>query len=99
MQHKLWLDDQRKPPDNSWIWAASPEAFVTEVFTTPWKDGDIVSLDHDLGACADGYECAKLLIQYCTVMGMPVLPGMVCHSQNPVGRERIERLIEEAQNG
>jgi hypothetical protein len=96
MTHRLWLDDIRHPPDDTWIWAASPEAFVTEVFTTPWDNDDLVSFDHDLGACADGYECAKLLIQFCTVMGLAHLPKMECHSQNPVGRERIERLIQEA---
>jgi hypothetical protein len=94
MKYKLWLDDKREPPDKEWIWAASPEAFATEVFTTPWHEFDVVSLDYDLGVCADGYECAKLLIQYCKVMNLE-LPVMECHSQNPAGKERIERLIEE----
>lgn len=92
--YKVWLDDQREPPDKTWIWAASPEAFITEVFTNPWRGADIVSFDYDLGVCADGYECALLLVQYCKVLGIQP-PLMEVHSQNPVGRARIERLIEE----
>jgi hypothetical protein len=94
---KIWLDDQREPPDKTWVWIISPEAFSREVFTIPWHEWDLVSFDFDLGICADGYECAKLLIQYCLVAGIQ-LPKMSCHSQNPVGREQIERLIEEAKD-
>jgi hypothetical protein len=94
---KLWLDDQREPPSNDWIWIKSSKEFAHYLgfcsvnrFTP-----DDVSFDFDLGISADGYECAVLLIQFCKVASIP-LPKMECHSQNPIGRERIERLIAEA---
>ncbi len=89
---KIWLDDQREPPDGKWFWCKDSRAFVSRLSLSITD----ASFDFDLGISADGYECAKLLIQYFKVAGI-YPPAMFCHSQNPVGRERIERLIAEAQ--
>ena len=39
------------------------------------------------------YLCAKYLVDYCLAHQRP-LPNYQVHSQNPVGKENIERLLE-----
>lgn len=43
---KLWHDDIRRPPDDSWLWARTNEQAI-EIL----RAGDVteISLDHDLG--------------------------------------------------
>jgi hypothetical protein len=41
-----------------------------------------------------GYDCARWLILTYKLLGKE-LPKLSIHSQNPVGRERLERLFEE----
>src|ERR1700677_5155588 len=45
-RHKLWLDDTRHPPDESWDWAK--DASEAKKLTKD-NDYDHMSLDHDLG--------------------------------------------------
>jgi len=92
---KIWLDDQREPPDNTWRWAKNPVEFVNWVFESTAQGISEVSFDFDLGPYPDGYHCAEWFIELYKFCEEP-LPKLSCHSQNPVGREQIERLIEEA---
>jgi len=39
-----------------------------------------------------GYDCAKFLVEYC-LEHRQKLPAWHVHSQNPVGKENIERLL------
>lgn len=43
---KLWLDDIRRPPDSSWLWARTLEDAKLAMKTCEIKEA---SLDHDLG--------------------------------------------------
>jgi len=43
---KLWHDDVRKPPDETWNWARTNDAARELLLRQPY---DIASLDHDLG--------------------------------------------------
>ena len=54
---------------------------------------DFISFDHDLGEDLSGYDCAKYLVAYC-LEHQRSLPDYQVHSQNPVGKENIERLLE-----
>jgi hypothetical protein len=53
---------------------------------------DFISFDHDLGEDESGYDCAKYLVEYCIEHNLS-LPKFSVHSQNPVGKENIERLL------
>jgi len=53
---------------------------------------DFISFDHDLGEDESGYDCAKYLVEYCIEHNLQ-LPKFSVHSQNPVGKENIERLL------
>lgn len=44
---KLWHDDVRPPPDNSWAWAHTNREAITILKTCSPRE---CSLDHDLGA-------------------------------------------------
>ncbi|RQP15800.1 MAG: hypothetical protein EAS52_13900 [Parapedobacter sp.] len=64
---------------------------------------DLISFDHDLGVDENGetklsgYDCAKWLVDYVMDHQVP-LPRVLCHSQNPVGKENILKLFENYKN-
>lgn len=86
--NKLFLDDIRQPPDNTWIVVRNFNEFKNHIL----KHGipDMISFDHDLGdTLQDGYYCVKWLInmQY-------EIKDYTVHSANPVGTANIIGLIE-----
>jgi hypothetical protein len=101
----LWLDDVRDPYHwipfsrairNKVYWAKSYDEFVNYIK----KNGlpDFISFDHDLGDYKNGkeytgYDCAKWLVNYCLDNNLD-LPEYNVHSANSVGKENIERLLE-----
>ena len=96
---KLWLDDERPPPDETWVWATSAKDFseywldFSKVITEISFDHDIASFDY-FGNEITGYHCL------CTIekgfQNNPDfrLPKMHAHSQNPVGRARLRKVID-----
>lgn len=89
MKNKLWVDDLRSPPDDSWIWSlTSANTIDTLMLTT--ESFKIMSLDHDLG----GDDTTRPIILW-LCENPTYWPDQVhCHSANPVGREWIEKMIE-----
>ena len=85
----LYLDDLRTTPEG-FERVYSYEEFVAYL---QWYGlPDFISFDHDLGEGLSGYDCAKYLVDYCLDHQLP-LPAFAVHSQNPVGKENIERLL------
>ena len=87
---KLYLDDLRPVPDG-FIGIRSYIAFVAHI--TEYGLPDFISFDHDLGLEESGYDCTKWLVDYC-LDHQQQLPDFAVHSQNPVGKENIQRLLE-----
>ena len=87
---QLYLDDLRPTPVG-FDRVYSYEEFVAYLE----REGlpDLISFDHDLGEDLSGYDCAKYLVEYCLANQLPP-PDYRVHSQNPVGKENIERLLE-----
>lgn len=86
---KLWVDDEREPPDRTWLIARSVRA-ATELLRT-WSHGIThLSLDHDLGD-HDGYSLVTWMESRVHYHGWEPPDTLLCHSMNPVGRERIQR--------
>ena len=86
---KLYLDDLRGTPegfDRVYNYADFVE-YITQNGLP-----DFISFDHDLGEDESGYDCAKYLVEYCIEHNLS-LPKFSVHSQNPVGKENIERLL------
>jgi len=91
---KLFLDDIRLPPDDTWDVVRSYDEFVAYIEANGMPD--VISFDHDLGftfwdeVCFEksGYDCAKWLVK----KGLRLRQWFV-HSMNPVGRENIHALL------
>jgi hypothetical protein len=83
---KLWIDDIRTPPDNTWTWAKSYSAAVDFL---RYGTVDEVSFDHDLGEDSkSGYHVVCWMENHST---WPTLAGV--HTANPVGRSNIIRAL------
>lgn len=98
---KIWVDDIRTPPDDSWVWAKT-SARAIELLDA-WKivqaDLDahgtfdrqlkVISLDHDLG----GEDIFRPIVLWmCENDFWPV--EVRVHSANPVDVEWLEGMIE-----
>jgi hypothetical protein len=102
MKTKLWVDDIRKPPDESWIWARTNDE--ARDILTRWFIEE-ASLDHDMGhherdpddedsiylrgdAEDDGVQLVKWMI-----MNDMVPSYITIHSWNPIGADRMAHLL------
>lgn len=102
---KLWLDDLRTPPDDSWTWVKTPaEAYAALSTGTV----EIASLDHDLGidpVLWEDYTTGKVSEDDAEMTGYQVALWMAehdvwpteaiyCHSANPVGVKNITGVVD-----
>lgn len=101
---KIWLDDIRQPPDNSWTWAKNAYLCAGLLLVNDW-DVTEISFDHDLGYFQDenvldvnntGYVIAKL-IERLAHEGLQKRLSWQIHSANPVGRRNIELAMKSAE--
>ena len=91
---RLWIDDIKQPPDETWIWAKSYKTAV--LFILKYKDKIAhISFDHDLGEEKTGYDIAKFIEYGAFLRVMPVISWHI-HSSNPVGSENIRRAMQRA---
>lgn len=91
---KLFLDDVRPVPSGYYL-VTNYDQFVS--FLKEHGLPIFISFDHDLGEAKTGYDCAKYLVEYC-LDHVKTLPDYKVHSQNPVGKENIEKLLENFKN-
>ena len=95
---KIWLDDIRPAPDNTWTVARTPDDFRL-LLCFPGRI-EAVSFDHDLGSFVDGEEttgshCATWLTEQCVSDGY--VPVWTVHSANPAGAENIAAKMRSAE--
>lgn len=88
---KIWVDDIRTPPDDSWRWAKS--LMIADSMLRRWKMNGVVvtemSLDHDLG----GDETTRPLVLW--MIENDFWPEKIyVHSANPPGVYWLESMIE-----
>jgi len=91
---KLYLDDLRRIP-YGFVEIRSYTEFVK--YITQYGLPNFISFDHDLGLEESGYDCAKWLVNYC-LDSNERLPDFVVHSQNPVGKQNIESILNNFKN-
>lgn len=91
---KIWVDDVRTPPDDSYWWAKSVGDAVRmfRIADTHWGGVELLDLDHDAGDYAkDGGD-------YIRILDWLEASGRSCpiriHSQNPVGVMNMRRIIQ-----
>lgn len=78
---KLWVDDERPAPDDTWTLARSSDEAVLHLIMRNW---DEISLDHDLGGDDTGF----LVLDWMIHEG--VWPKtLTIHTSNPPARKRM----------
>jgi hypothetical protein len=92
---RLWLDDVRQPPDESWVWVKTADDAIRVLALGQVAEA---SLDHDLGVVVDGreatgYDVLAWLEARVAIDGF-VPPLLKVHSANPPARRRMEQAIE-----
>lgn len=96
----LFLDDERNPQEVTWVnYPENVEWTVVRSFSEFVKAAttqgfDLMSFDHDLqdfskGAEMTGYDCLKWLCNNSTYIPNCLLPQIVVHSMNPIGKVNI----------
>jgi len=87
---KLWIDDNREPPDGDWIVVRTYEDAIEAL-----RLGTIssISFDHDLGTEKDGHDVLCWLEEQIENDVLPC-PCMVVHSANPVENKNMRQAIE-----
>lgn len=96
---KLYLDDLRELPDNTYILARSYDEAIEYIKNNGIPD--YISFDHDLGVDSDsnllptGYDFAKWLVEM-DMDDIYIFPSgfdFFVHSANPVGKVNIETYL------
>jgi hypothetical protein len=90
---KLFIDDLRDPPDDSWIVVRSHKEAIG--YFSNHGIPDAISFDHDLGLEETGYDTAKWIVEQVIDKTLDIPLGFVykVHSMNPVGKQNIESLL------
>ena len=99
---KLWVDDVRPAPEG-YIWCKSVNETIKEIcaeeeyYKVMWFEGnpiELIDLDHDAGDFAgDGGDYIRVLdwLEQAGIVDTGYFFHL--HTQNPVGRENMERII------
>src|SRR3954465_14214809 len=92
MKNKLFLDDMRNAPDDTWSVVRSYDEFTQFILTNGVPD--FIAFDHDLGGVLineeekTGFDCARWCVEY------GYLPKIaIVHSHNHAGAQRIMNLL------
>jgi len=93
---KIWLDDIRPAPDG-WLWLKDATQFSV-VYKDHLDEITHISFDHDLGDTSDpeitGYTCLCWVEKIWWNDVTYTLPVLTVHSANPVGRSKMQKLID-----
>ena len=88
---KLWLDDERLPPEG-WDWACTA---IDVMVALQKNEYDVISLDHDLGEGRTGYEVMCFIeAQVHTNPKLKCPLEIRIHSDNPAGRKNMELALQ-----
>jgi len=97
----LWLDDVRDPARHGYAGAVWAKTYLEAILALKTRTISKASLDHDLSIEQTlGFE-DKMPTGYDVVVWLCQNPeywpplGVRVHSANPVGRARMEKLIED----
>ena len=95
-QMKIFLDDVRDPPEG-WTLVRNAAEAVGLILNSIYEGTKIeaISLDHDLGEHWSGYDVACFM-EWLVVedLGFKCPDEILIHSANPVGRRRIQQVID-----
>lgn len=84
MTYKLFIDDERNSPDNTWVVVRSSDQAMDYIKNNGWPE--FISFDHDLGGDDTTIVFLKKLIN---IWDNNKIPEYKVHSANPVGTKNI----------
>jgi hypothetical protein len=97
---KLYIDDLRNSPDDSWIVVRTLTGAIRVLAT---MDVDVISLDHDIShyVSVDGnarpFACVENFSAVCYFIGEKYKglspPSIILHTSNPVGAQRMRHIL------
>lgn len=99
MSYKMFIDDLRTPPDETWILCKSSSEAIE--YTKNNGSPIYVSLDHDLGEDDTTMIFLKWLIDRDIDTNGKFIPEKFIwniHSANPVGRDNMNSLLSSYMN-
>lgn len=98
---KLYIDDLRNSPDDSWIVARTITGAIRVLAT---MDVGVISLDHDIShhVSVDGnarpFACVENFSAVCYFIGEKYKglspPSIILHTSNPVGAQRMRHILD-----
>lgn len=90
---KLWIDDCRNPPNDSWIIARTSKQAMDSIkhFGIP----NVISFDHDLGGDDTAMNVVHFIVNEWlnNTINIPKNFEYFVHSANPVGADNIRGLM------
>jgi hypothetical protein len=93
---KLFLDDERFPPDDGEDWKIVRHFEQATWYMREYGCPSFVSFDHDLSDDLTGLDVVNWMIERDLDMGGNFIPkhfDFYVHSQNPVGAENINSKL------
>ena len=90
---KVFVDDVRDPPDDTWVLLRTGESAIA-FLSTQEGEIDILSLDHDLGeGKKTGYDVLKWIEAQVFLHNYMPPKEILIHTDNPAGRKNMELAI------
>lgn len=98
MRYKLWIDDVRRPPDDTWHWETTIDGAKT-YYMRHRDDLTHISFDHDLGWDTKRHDYTSTIelaneIERMSYEGKNKKFEWTIHSMNPVGRQHLYVILQ-----
>lgn len=90
MSYKMFIDDERNPPDNEYVVCRSTDEAINYIKKNKWPYH--FSFDHDLGGDDTVMVFLKKLYDFWNE-SIPI-PSYFVHSANPIGKKNIISFME-----
>ena len=92
---KLWLDDERETPDDSWTHTVTAEQCIELISIGKVEE---ISLDHDLGiGRATGYAVAKYIEEQARLGTLPRIRRISLHTRDAgIGKYKMAVCLRKA---
>jgi hypothetical protein len=96
MTYNLFIDDERSPPNDGLSWSVVRSSEQAKMLVLKMGLPAYISFDHDLGGDDTSMEFLHWLIDYMLANHLSFPEGFAyyVHSQNPIGRQNIEGLLD-----
>lgn len=94
MTYRLFIDDEREPPNDGHDWVVARSSYEAIRIVAQKEIPTFISFDHDLGGNDTSMVFLKWLADACLEYRRGFTFEYYVHSQNPIGKENIEGFIK-----